>query len=82
MNVNTMVLCSLCGLTGARAQKTSCNTARYSPVEICCAEWQRLVRMRHFVTLHCLKDPRDSSWMDTWLRGIDENFISTTSLCR
>ncbi|KAE9335372.1 hypothetical protein PR003_g13050 [Phytophthora rubi] len=50
--------------------------------EICRAEWQRMVRMRHYVTLHRLKDPRDASWMDTWLRGTDENFITTTSLCR
>ncbi|KAE8900784.1 hypothetical protein PF005_g7335 [Phytophthora fragariae] len=50
--------------------------------EICRDEWQRIVRVRHYVTLHCLKDPSRASWMDTWTRGTDENFIDTTSLSR
>ncbi|KAE9267140.1 hypothetical protein PR003_g31881 [Phytophthora rubi] len=41
-----------------------------------------MVRMRHYITLHCLKDPASASWMDTWSRGTDENFITTTSLSR
>ncbi|KAE9224594.1 hypothetical protein PF004_g12173 [Phytophthora fragariae] len=41
-----------------------------------------MVRVRHYVTLHCLKDPSRASWMDTWTRGTDENFINTTSLSR
>ncbi|KAE9004738.1 hypothetical protein PR003_g17654 [Phytophthora rubi] len=42
--------------------------------EIARDEWQRMVRMRHYVTLYCLKDPSTASWMDTWTRGTDENF--------
>ncbi|KAE9270989.1 hypothetical protein PF008_g30462 [Phytophthora fragariae] len=45
-------------------------------------EWQRLVRMRHYITLDCLKDPESSSWMDTWLKGTDKNMITVTSLSR
>ncbi|EGZ11531.1 hypothetical protein PHYSODRAFT_516812, partial [Phytophthora sojae] len=45
-------------------------------------EWQRLTRMRHYITLDCLKEPEQSSWMDTWLKGTDENMINVTSLSR
>ncbi|KAE8991768.1 hypothetical protein PF005_g12678 [Phytophthora fragariae] len=45
-------------------------------------EWQRLVRMRHYITLDCLKNPACSSWMDTWTGGTDENLITFTSFSR
>jgi hypothetical protein len=42
-------------------------------------EWQRAIRMRHYVTLDCLKDPEEAPWMAT---GIDTNFIAVMSLSR
>ncbi|ETN14404.1 hypothetical protein PPTG_07460 [Phytophthora nicotianae INRA-310] len=47
-----------------------------------CWEWARSVRMRHYVTLECLKRPEDSAWMKTWTKGSDTNFWSLTSLTR
>ncbi|KAL3656646.1 hypothetical protein V7S43_018549 [Phytophthora oleae] len=45
-------------------------------------EWECLVRVRHYVTLDCLKHPEDSDWMELWLHGTDENLITKTSLSR
>ncbi|KAF4043163.1 hypothetical protein GN244_ATG04643 [Phytophthora infestans] len=45
-------------------------------------EWQRLVRMRHYVALDCLKHPMESDWMRLWLNGTDGNLITKTSLSR
>ncbi|EGZ15507.1 hypothetical protein PHYSODRAFT_409997, partial [Phytophthora sojae] len=39
-------------------------------------------RMRHYITIDCLKEPEQSAWMDTWLKGTDENMITVTSLSR
>jgi len=85
-SVHAVVMLALCVSSQSRGRKRRevlfRDLRRRLHDEICRAEWQRMVRMRHYVTLHCLKDPRDASWMDTWLRGTDENFITTTSLCR
>ncbi|KAF1789181.1 hypothetical protein GQ600_3259 [Phytophthora cactorum] len=41
-----------------------------------------MVRMRHYITLDCLKEPELASWMNAWLRGTDKNVLTTTSLTR
>ncbi|ETI43444.1 hypothetical protein F443_11590 [Phytophthora nicotianae P1569] len=40
-------------------------------------EWNRMVRMRYYITLDCLKDSEMESWVD---RGTDKNFLTMTSL--
>ncbi|KAF1787938.1 hypothetical protein GQ600_3383 [Phytophthora cactorum] len=55
---------------------------RRLPREILCYEWDHMVRMRHYITLNCLKNAEQASWMDTWERSTDKNFLTTTSLTR
>ncbi|KAJ8566586.1 hypothetical protein ON010_g6535 [Phytophthora cinnamomi] len=43
---------------------------------------RRSLRVRHYATLDCIPDPRDSDWMKLWRNGSDENFIHYTSLDR
>ncbi|ETI30579.1 hypothetical protein, variant 1 [Phytophthora nicotianae P1569] len=45
-------------------------------------EWSRAVRMRHYLTLECIKDPEGSPWMNVWKHGTDKNFLALTSLTR
>ncbi|KAF4034340.1 putative DDE Tnp4 domain-containing protein [Phytophthora infestans] len=45
-------------------------------------EWERLLRMRHYVTLDCLKHPEESNWMVFWRRNTEKNMLSKTSLSR
>lgn len=46
------------------------------------AERQRLLRVRHYLTVGCLMIPIWSSWMNLWLHGNDLNMINMTSLSR
>ncbi|KAG6943262.1 hypothetical protein JG688_00017687 [Phytophthora aleatoria] len=39
-----------------------------------------MTRMCHYVTLACLRDSMEATWMDTWTGDTDEYFISITSL--
>ncbi|KAE8982451.1 hypothetical protein PR001_g23726 [Phytophthora rubi] len=78
------VLLAMCAVTQRRRMQSARLRAlrRRLHEEIIRCEWRLMVRMRHYVTLACLKDPTEASWMDTWQRGSDENLITTTSLSR
>ncbi|ETK83255.1 hypothetical protein L915_11498, partial [Phytophthora nicotianae] len=43
-------------------------------------EWARSIRIRHYVTLDCIKPSEQSPWMETWRSGTDKNFLNLTSL--
>eukprot|EP00644_Phytophthora_capsici_P005943 jgi/Phyca11/98239/e_gw1.2.1283.1 len=45
-------------------------------------EWARSIRIRHYVTLDCIKPPELSPWMEIWRSGTDKNFLNLTSLTR
>eukprot|EP00644_Phytophthora_capsici_P013946 jgi/Phyca11/119888/e_gw1.40.418.1 len=45
-------------------------------------EWARSIRIRHYVTLDCLKSPEESPWMEMWRSGTDKNFLTVTSLTK
>jgi hypothetical protein len=78
------VLLALCVASETRREQAEAlkRLRRRLHDEILRHEWRMMVRMRHYVTLECLQDPSRSSWMNTWERGSDENFINTTSLHR
>lgn len=46
------------------------------------AEWQRVLRSRHYLQAHALHSPLDSAWTMMYERDDDLCFTDTTSLTR
>eukprot|EP00644_Phytophthora_capsici_P016518 jgi/Phyca11/124112/e_gw1.52.337.1 len=65
-----------------RAKATLQDLRKAIAVEKLRWEWARSIRIRHYVTLDCMKPPEQSPWMATWRFGSDKNFLNLTSLTR
>eukprot|EP00644_Phytophthora_capsici_P005974 jgi/Phyca11/97491/e_gw1.2.1214.1 len=77
-------LCMLFALIGARRRFSEAfdGLRRAVVAERLRWEWTRSIRIRHYVTLDCLKSPEESPWMEMWRSGTDKNFLTVTSLTK